>query len=73
MKRRVSDQQPADAVEVRLIKIKEVLAICGKSRSNLYAAIRDGTFPRPVKLSLRSSAWVRSEVLAWIESRMKAR
>ena len=39
--------QPAD---VRFIRLKEVLAICGKSRSSVYEAIKKGEFPRPIKL-----------------------
>jgi prophage regulatory protein len=39
----------------------------------LYAAVREGTFPAPVKLTERSSAWVKSEVMEWIEGRMRAR
>jgi prophage regulatory protein len=54
--------------EVRFIKLREVLTICGKSRSSIYAAIRNGNFPAPVKLGLRSSAWIKSEVLQWTQS-----
>jgi prophage regulatory protein len=54
--------------EVRFIKLREVLAICGKSRSSVYAAIKTGAFPAPVKLSERSSAWVKSEVLQWAQA-----
>jgi len=73
MKRRASDHSPEAPAEVRLIKIDEVLAICGKSKSDLYASISKGTFPRPVKLSVRSSAWVKSEVIDWVEARMRER
>jgi prophage regulatory protein len=54
--------------EVRFIKLREVLTICGKSRSSVYAAIRKGNFPAPVKLGQRSSAWIKSEVLQWAQS-----
>jgi prophage regulatory protein len=58
--------------EIRFIRLPEVLALCGKSRSSIYAAIKKGEFPAPVKLSTRSSAWIRSEIAAWAESRVKA-
>lgn len=51
--------------EDRLIRLPEVLDICGLSRSALYQKIKDGNFPAQVKLSARSSAWVQSEVIAW--------
>jgi prophage regulatory protein len=58
--------------EVRFIKIREVLEICGKSRSSVYAAVQKGEFPSPVKLSERSSAWVISEVLQWAQERIES-
>jgi prophage regulatory protein len=57
--------------EIRFIRLPEVLALSGKSRSSIYAAIKKGEFPAPVKLSTRSSAWIRSEIAAWAESRVK--
>jgi prophage regulatory protein len=62
----------ASRQEIRFMRLPEVLALCGKSRSSIYAAIKKGEFPAPVKLSTRSSAWIRSEVAAWAESRVKA-
>jgi prophage regulatory protein len=50
---------------IRFLRLKEVLAICGKSRSSVYDAIKKGDFPKPVKLSGRSSAWIKSEVEQW--------
>jgi prophage regulatory protein len=50
---------------VQLIRLKEVLAICGRSRSSIYEAIKEGNFPKPVKLQGRSSAWIRCEVEQW--------
>ena len=65
-------EQAALASEIRLIRLKEVMSICGMSRSSVYLAIKNGQFPSPVKLSTRSIAWLRSEVIAWVESRVKA-
>lgn len=62
----------ASRQEIRFMRLPEVLALCGKSRSSIYAAIKKGEFPAPVKLSSRSSAWIRSEIAAWAESRVKA-
>lgn len=66
-------QQLRSNNEVRLIRLAEVLAICGKSRSSVYESIKKGTFPAPVKLGGRSSAWVKSEVLDWAETCIHAR
>lgn len=53
--------------ELCFIKLKEVLSICGKSRSSVYASIKSGNFPAPIKVGGRSSAWVKSEVLQWAQ------
>lgn len=58
---------------LRLIRIGEVLHICGISRSSLYASIQNGSFPAQVKLSKKASAWVYSEVVAWVTSRAAER
>jgi prophage regulatory protein len=63
---------PNVSLELRLIRLKEVLAICGKSRSSVYEAIKKGEFPSPVKLRGRSSAWIKSEVLQWAEACIRA-
>jgi prophage regulatory protein len=50
----------------RLIRIEEVLHIWGFSRSSIYASLQKGEFPTQVKLSKKASAWVYSEVAAWV-------
>lgn len=59
------DKQPND-----LIRIKEVMAMTGVSRSFIYAHRKDGDFPEPVYLSSKSIAWVRSSVDDWIQSKI---
>jgi len=61
----VERRASSSCAEVRFIRLKEVLAICGKSRSSVYDAIKKGGFPKPVKLHGRSSAWIKSEVEQW--------
>jgi len=36
----------------------------------LYKLVADGGFPKPLKLSVRASAWVESEVEGFIQSRI---
>lgn len=57
----------------RLIRIDEVLHISGLSRSALYASIQKGEFPVQVKLSKKASAWLHSEILAWVHERAASR
>lgn len=57
----------------RLLKLVEVRGKTGKSTSSIYDAIASGTFPRPVKLGPRASAWVEVEVDEWIAERIAER
>jgi prophage regulatory protein len=38
------------------------------SHSTLWRKVKDGTFPAPVKLSARVTAWQVGTVRAWLES-----
>lgn len=56
----------------RLLRRGDVESLIGLRRSKLYAMVRAGEFPAPVKLSSRAVAWRASEVHAWIEAREAA-
>ena len=55
-----------------LLRRKEVQEICAMARSTLWAKVRDGTFPAPLKTGPRTRAWTRSSVMAWIDARVEA-
>lgn len=59
------DRRTTSPVEPVLIRLPEVMAICALSRSGIYERIKNGTFPAPVKLDGRPSAWVKHEVQQW--------
>ncbi|MBP9033769.1 MAG: AlpA family phage regulatory protein [Pseudomonadales bacterium] len=56
-----------------LIRISQVHRLTGLSNSAIYRGVQSGTFPRPLKLTERSSAWVETEVLEWIAARIAER
>ena len=56
-----------------LLRISEVRRLTGLSESAIYRAAQRGQFPRPLKISERSSAFVASEVTGWIASRISER
>ncbi|MBD9574833.1 AlpA family transcriptional regulator [Pseudomonas sp. PDM23] len=58
---------------MKLLRQKKVLEMTGLKRSSLYNYIALGLFPRPVALGRRAVAWVESEVVEWIESRIRER
>lgn len=55
----------------RLLRISEVEARTGLSRSTIYEWSADGRFPPPVRLSDRVVRWVEAEVEAWIRERLE--
>ena len=56
-----------------LLRLPEVCSRTGKKRSAIYRDIAAGTFPAPVKLGERASAWPEHEISAWIAERIAAR
>lgn len=64
---------PATSPLTTLMKLPEVEARTGKKRSAIYAEISAGTFPAPVKIGARASAWVAAEIQDWIDSRIAER
>lgn len=67
------------ALAHRLIRRTDVQKMIGLSRSTIYTRLDknsphfDPSFPKPIKLGAMSVAWVESEILEWIEARIKNR
>lgn len=57
----------------RLILRKETERRTGLPGSTLREMVRKGKFPKPVKLTARLTAYVESEVDAWVAARISAR
>ena len=56
----------------QILKLTEVKSTTGLSGSTIYRLISQGHFPRQIKLSQRSSGWLKSEVEQWLEDRISA-
>lgn len=54
-----------------ILRLHEVRARCGLSRSEIYRRESLGQFPRRVSLGARSVGWLSSEVQSWIEARIR--
>lgn len=55
-----------EAKPVRLIRLKEVMARVGMSRSTIYRRMHDGSFPRGHQIGEAMVAWTEGEIDAWI-------
>lgn len=53
----------------KIIRSKKVCELTGLSKSTIYSMIAEGTFPKQVKLGVRSVGWKLEEVQGWISSR----
>jgi prophage regulatory protein len=57
----------------RIVRLKEVKAMTGLSRSTIYAEIAKGGFPKQVQLTgNRSVGWHENAIIQWVESRRQA-
>ena len=54
----------------RLLRIKTVIDVTGKSRSSIYADIAQGIFPKPIAIGMRSVAWPNSVIEAWVQDKI---
>jgi len=58
--------------DVTFIRLPEVKAVTGLSKTSLYALIKEKSFPAPVRLGPRAVAWVKSEIRQWAVERVRA-
>jgi len=56
-----------------IIKIDEVKKRTTFSESTIYRLAAEDKFPKPIKLSERSSGWLLREVLEYLEKRIQNR
>lgn len=54
----------------RFLRLPDVRAKVGLSRSTIYLRMSKGQFPQTVKLGERSVAWIDSDIDDWIEERI---
>lgn len=56
----------------KLIRLKTVIEMTGKSRSAIYADMKTGTFPHSISLGAKSVAWTEASVAKWIQEKIDA-
>jgi prophage regulatory protein len=59
-------------MDVRVLRLPEVLQRVRLSRSLVYSLMAEGSFPRPIKLGRRAVAWRAADIEAWLTSREAA-
>lgn len=57
----------------KLLRLPDVCAQCGLSRSEIYRRMALGQFPKPVPIGESARAWVSEEIAGWVSARIAAR
>ncbi len=55
----------ADVATGRYLRLPDVKAETGLGKTSIYHLIREGEFPKPVKISSRAVAWREGAIEAW--------
>lgn len=55
-----------------IINLPQVMSKTTLGKSTIYAYVKEGKFPAPVKIGDRAVGWVEEEVSAWLDERIKA-
>jgi prophage regulatory protein len=58
----------AEASPDALLKVDVVASFADVSRATVYRRVRDGSFPKPVRLSARCTRWRAGDVMAWLRA-----
>jgi len=64
---------PAMPVEHRILRRAEVEAKTGFKRAYIYSLMKDGKFPKAMRLGVRAVGWDSVEIEQWIADRRNER
>lgn len=53
----------------RILRLPEVIAAVGLSKSSIWRLVKSAAFPQPIRLSQHAVGWELSEIEMWLEER----
>ena len=56
-------------MEDRYIRLKELAPMLSLAKSTIYRLIKENKFPKPIKLTERTSVWRLSVINEWVKER----
>ncbi|MBM3790902.1 MAG: AlpA family phage regulatory protein [Acidobacteria bacterium] len=57
----------------RLVRFRELRRTVPLSRSTIWRKVRDGSFPKPIRMSKSAVGWLASEIQEWIAEQAASR
>ena len=59
-----------ESVTPQFYRLPQLKALLGVSGSSIWAWVKKGTFPAPIKLSENTTAWHVADIEAWAQARI---
>ena len=56
--------------EIQFYRISQLQSKLDVSRSSIWSWVKQGSFPKPIKLGKNCTAWKSSDIKTWIEQRI---
>jgi prophage regulatory protein len=66
----VAQVQKVQDRPLAILRLRQVKARTGRSRSSIYADIKAGRFVAPIRIGPRSVGWLAHEIDEWIAARI---
>lgn len=58
--------------KTRIIRLPEVMNLVGLKKTTIYMKIREGSFPKPIKLGARATGWEENVIQEWINQQIQS-
>jgi prophage regulatory protein len=55
----------------KIYRLPDVMAATGLCRSAVYAQLKEGQFPEPVRIGRRAIGWKETDLVEWVNTRSK--
>ena len=69
---RINTPKQSVAPSTQFLRLNHLKELLGVSGSSIWAWVKKGKFPKPIKLAENTTAWNAADVEAWSQSRISA-
>jgi prophage regulatory protein len=57
----------------KILRLPALLEVSGLKRSEIYAQMTEGKFPKSIPLGKRAMGWIEEDIIEWQRARIAAR